>query len=311
MTKLYRLAVIKAETGRQAVVEQGGKLLPIDLLVEAATGRRSETRLSDLQPLLEVWDTWNGLLDNYVEQSAALFTAKGVAAEGVKFEAPLAAPGKIVCIGANYHDHVAEMSKSAGVAPPARPAYPYSFCKPVNNTVRGSGDPVAVPKRSKMLDWEAELAVVIGKRCADVSQENALGVIAGYVNFNDLSARDWLALRSPVGIDWVQHKAFDGFAPFGPYLVPAQFIPDPQNVPVRLDVNGVTKQNSNTAQMIFGVAEIVAHLSSVMTLLPGDMIATGTPNGVGHGAQPPQYLHSGDVVEVEIGPLGKLVTPIV
>lgn len=310
MTKLYRLAVIKAETGRQAVIEQSGKLLPIDVFVEGATGKRLESRLSDLQPLLDDWQMWSGVLDNYVGKSASLFAAKGIAADGVKFEAPLAAPGKIVCIGANYHDHVAEMAKSAGMAPPARPAYPYSFCKPVNNTVRGSGDPVAVPKRSKMLDWEAELAVVIGKRCVDVATEDALSVVAGYMNFNDLSARDWLALRSPVGIDWVQHKAFDGFAPFGPYLVPAQFIADPQNIPLRLDVNGVTKQNSNTAQMIFGVADIIAHLTSVMTLYPGDMIATGTPDGVGHGAKPPQYLHAGDVVEVEIGPLGKLVTPI-
>jgi 2-keto-4-pentenoate hydratase/2-oxohepta-3-ene-1,7-dioic acid hydratase in catechol pathway len=162
-----------------------------------------------------------------------------------------------------------------------------------------------------MMDWEAELGVVIGTRCAEVPEREALGVVAGYINFNDLSARDWLAERPPVGVDWVRHKGFDGFAPCGPYIVPARFVPDPQTLAIRLTVNGVVKQASNTHRMVFGVAQIIEHLTSIMTLYPGDIIATGTPAGVGHGMTPPQYLQAGDVVELEIGPLGRLVTPIV
>ena len=191
------------------------------------------------------------------------------------------------------------------------PAYPYSFLKPWKNTLRGSGESVAVPDGVRMMDWEAELAVVIGAPAARVSAADALDYVAGYANFNDLSARDWLASRPPVGIDWVRHKAFDGFAPFGPYFVPAQFVPDPQNLAVRLWVNGEPRQESSTEQMVFGVAAIIAHLTSIMTLAPGDVIATGTPAGVGHGREPQQFLRPGDEVRIEIGPLGELVTPIV
>jgi 2-keto-4-pentenoate hydratase/2-oxohepta-3-ene-1,7-dioic acid hydratase in catechol pathway len=304
MTDLYRLAVIKAAPANSVVVEQSGKLLPIDALLGGAVQQKLGD-ITDLAPLLADWNSWSAALDQVVSEKASLFTERGSPAADAKFEAPIANPGKIVCIGSNFHDHIAEM------AIPMTPSYPYSFVKPTNNTVRGSGDPVAVPRRVELMDWEAELGVVIGRECAYVSEADALDVIAGYLNFNDLSARDWLASRPPVGIDWVQHKAFDGFAPYGPYLVPARFIADPQQLPMRLDVNGVTKQDSSTAQMVFGVAAIIEHLSSIMTLMPGDIIATGTPAGVGHGAKPPQYLKAGDVVELEIGPLGTLITPIV
>jgi 2-keto-4-pentenoate hydratase/2-oxohepta-3-ene-1,7-dioic acid hydratase in catechol pathway len=162
-----------------------------------------------------------------------------------------------------------------------------------------------------MMDWEAELAVIIGTRCRDVPEERALDVVAGYANFNDLSARDWIASRPPIGVDWVQHKNFDGFGPFGPYFVPAVFAGDPQALPVRLWVNGVLKQDGTTATMVYGVAAVVAHLSQIMTLEPGDVIATGTPAGVGHGRKPPEYLKPGDEVRMEIGNLGELVTPII
>lgn len=306
MTDLYRLAVISQNDKPQVIVEKSGKYLPIDTVLEGEVARKIGTNGPlDLAFLLEDWAGWNAMLDRYVTKNASLFDSGGEPVEQLKFEAPLAAPGKIICIGSNFHDHIAEM------AIPMTPSYPYSFIKPTNNTVRGSGDAVAKPKKAELFDWEAELGVVIGKQCVDVSKEDALSVVAGYVNFNDLSCRDWLASRPPVGVDWVQHKAFDGFAPFGPYLVPAEFVPDVQDMPMRLDVNGVTKQDSSTAQMVFGVADIIAHLTSIMTLMPGDIIATGTPAGVGHGAKPPQYLKAGDVVEIEIGDLGRLVTPIV
>ena len=141
--------------------------------------------------------------------------------------------------------------------------------------------------------------------------EKALDQVAGYLNFNDLSARDWIASRPGVGIDWLIHKGHDGFAPVGPYFVPAQFVPDPQDLPVRLTVNGEVKQNSNTGQMIFGVADIIAHLTTVMTLHPGDIIATGTPAGVAHGRNPQEYLKAGDEIRMEIGSLGTLITPVI
>jgi 2-keto-4-pentenoate hydratase/2-oxohepta-3-ene-1,7-dioic acid hydratase in catechol pathway len=294
MSNLYRLAVIKSEGRRLAVIEFNGRLLPLNAIFGS--------QFEDLQPVLEQWSDHNSRLNEFVSSQSEKF-ADGIHSDSAKFLAPIANPGKIICIGANYHDHVAEMPI------PMVPTYPYAFAKPVNNTVRGPGDAVAVPKKVKLMDWEAELAIVIGQTCFEVSAENALSVVAGYMNLNDLSARDWIASRPPIGIDWIQHKAFDGFAPMGPYLVPGQFISDPQDVSVKLSVNGVTKQDSNTAQMIFGVVPIIEHLTSIMTLYPGDVIATGTPAGVGHAKG--EYLTAGDVVAMEVGPCGQLVTQIV
>lgn len=294
MSNMYRLAVVRTGTGREAVVEHDGRLLPAGSILGG--------QFDDLQPILDNWDVFDARIADYVNTQSAAF-AGGQSAAEADFLAPLANPGKFVCIGSNYHDHIAEM------AIPMVPTYPYAFIKPVNNTKRGPGEAVAVPKKAKLMDWEAELAIVIGKTCVDVSASDALSVVAGYVNFNDLSARDWLDKRPAIGVDWVQHKAFDGFAPFGPYIVPSRFVSDPQDLPVRLSVNGVMKQDSNTAQMVFGVAAIIEHISSIMTLYPGDIIATGTPVGTGHGKG--EYLKAGDVIRMEVGPCGELVTPIV
>lgn len=297
MIERYRLAVIRGESGDLAVVERGGKLLPLDLF----TG--SKDAHADLSFVLGDWAHWSAALPGKFDQ--AQFDRDGIDAATAAFRPLLAAPGKIVCIGANYHDHIAEMPI------PVTPTYPFSFLKPANNTLRGSGEPVAAPRNVEMFDWEAELAVVIGKRARHVSAADALSIVAGYCNFNDLSARDWLANRPGVGVDWVRHKAFDGFAPIGPYMLPAEFVPDPQNLAIRLSVNGVLKQDSVTGKMVYGVAEIIEHLTSIMTLEPGDIIATGTPAGVSHGRQPPEYLKPGDEIRITIGDLGELVTPII
>ncbi len=301
MNSIYRLAVARSGQGREAVVEYRGQLLPAATILGGEIGRESGAAATDLHPILNRWVKCDALIAEFVRAQPAAFD-RGRSAAEAEFLAPLAAPGKFICIGSNYRDHIAEMPI------PMTPTYPYSFLKPVNNTRRGPGEAVAVPRKVRMMDWEAELGVVIGKTCVEVSAADALGVVAGYVNFNDLSARDWLDKRPPVGVDWVQHKAFDGFAPFGPYLVPARFIPDPQSLSVRLSVNGVLKQDSNTSEMVFGVAAIIEHLTSIMTLYPGDIIATGTPAGTGHGKK--EYLKAGDVVRMEVGPLGELTTPI-
>lgn len=302
MSSMYRLAVVRTENGIDAVVEHDGRLLSVDTVLNGRASQANSGPLKDLQPILDNWAEYDAQIAKYVESNAEAF-ADGRLTSEAEFLAPLANPGKFVCIGSNYHDHIAEMPI------PMVPTYPYSFMKPVNNTMRGPGQAVAVPKKAKLMDWEAELGIVIGKTCADVSAADALSVVAGYVNFNDLSARDWLDKRPSIGVDWVQHKAFDGFAPFGPYIVPARFIPDPQDLAVRLSVNGVVKQDSNTAEMVFGVVPIIEHISSIMTLYPGDIIATGTPAGTGHGKG--EYLKAGDVVSMEVGPCGELVTPII
>ncbi len=295
MSEQYRLATIRRSGGACAMVEKGGRLLPVaDLLPELGVA------LDDLAPVLADWPRWSGLLEDRVADAPF---ASGLDAAACDFRPPIALPNKLICIGANYHDHIAEMPI------PITPTYPYAFLKPPSTTLRGSGGAVEAPADVKLFDWEAELAVVIGVRARHVPADQALAIVAGYANFNDLSARDWIASRPPIGIDWVRHKAYDGFGPMGPYLLPARFVADPQNLPVRLSVNGVVKQESNTAQMVYSVAAIIEHLSAIMTLEPGDVIATGTPAGVGHGRG--DYLQPGDEIRMEIGALGELVTPVI
>jgi 2-keto-4-pentenoate hydratase/2-oxohepta-3-ene-1,7-dioic acid hydratase in catechol pathway len=189
-------------------------------------------------------------------------------------------------------------------------AFPFSFLKPPSNAMVGSGTEVAIPGFGKELDWEAELAVVIGR--PELAQSDPLGAIFGYAVMNELSLRDFVApFPHPLGLDAVICKGWDGSAPIGPWITLAAEAGDPTSMPIELRVNGSVKQQSSTEQMIFTVAEMVAFYARVMTLEVGDVIATGTPAGVGAGKQPPEFLAPGDVVEVEIGELGTLRTPIV
>jgi 2-keto-4-pentenoate hydratase/2-oxohepta-3-ene-1,7-dioic acid hydratase in catechol pathway len=303
----YRLAVADSGTGSGApgavFVERDGKVLPLTALLDDEDLRSWNGQApQDLMPLLADWDRWAVELPRRLGKADASAWSD---ASSLTFRPPVARPNKLICIGANYHDHIEEMKI------PVLPSYPYSFLKPASTTLRGSGEAVNVPTIAKLIDWEAELAVIIGKRARNVAAADALSIVAGYANFNDLSARDWLANRPAIGVDWVRHKAFDGFAPFGPYFVPSAFVPDPQALPVKLTVNGVVKQSSNTSKMIFGVVPIIEHLSSIMTLEPGDVIATGTPAGTGFGLNPQEFLKAGDVVRIEIGGLGVLETPMV
>lgn len=302
MSTTYRLAVIRGASGPQAMVEAGARLVPVARLLGDAANALPTA--SDLMPILADWPRWSALIEDRLDQAEQLFR-DGLPAAGADFLSPIALPGKLVCIGANYHDHINEMPI------PMVPKYPFSFIKPANNTVCGSGDPVVAPRHVEMMDYEAELAVVIGTKCANVSEADALDTVAGYVNFNDLSARDWIDSRPPIGVDWVMHKGCDGFAPLGPYLLPARFVPDPQKLSIRLSVNGEVRQDSSTGRMVYGVAACIAHLSSIMTLYPGDVIGTGTPAGVAHGHADRGYLKAGDEVRMEIEGLGELVTPIV
>lgn len=264
---------------------------------------------ASLLELVEDWSYWNEKLAQavhtlFAHRSEQVFS-HSLEKEELQWLAPLLYPRKLICIGTNYRDHIAEMGVTQ------LPKYPYSFLKPATTTLIGSGTALQLPEEAKQVDWEAELAVVIGQKARHVRGEDAMACVAGYSILNDVSARDWIAEAPPLGIDWVMQKAFDGFAPMGPLITPAAFVPDPQNLSITLTVNGQIKQHSTTANMVFSVREIIEHLTSIMTLEPGDVIATGTPAGVGHGKKPPEYLRSGDTMIVEIESLGQLETPLI
>ena len=210
--------------------------------------------------------------------------------------APVPRPGKIVCVGLNYRDHAAETGKPV-------PTEPVLFAKFANSVVP-DGATVEIPPATREADWEAELGVVIGRRARRVEVGDALGHVAGYTCLNDLSARD--LQRS--GGQWTRGKAIDGFLPMGPAMVTADEVPDPQALAVSCTVNGETVQQSSTAEMVFGVADLISIISQTMTLEPGDVIATGTPPGVGMARTPPRFLSAGDEVVVEIERVGRLTT---
>lgn len=213
---------------------------------------------------------------------------------GTRFGAPVAGIRQFVAIGLNYRQHAQE----SGLEIPKEPVV---FNKALTS-IAGPDDDVVLPEGSVAGDWEIELGFVIGSLARKVPQEQALQHVAGYCLANDVSERDWQIKRNG---QWGKGKSFDGFGPIGPWLVTSDELPDPQNIPLELAVNGQVRQHSNTADMIFPVAEIVAYLSQFMTLLPGDLVITGTPQGVGLGVKPsPVFLKRGDVMTLTAGPLG-------
>lgn len=220
------------------------------------------------------------------------------------FAPPVLAPAKLICIGNNYREHVSEMN-SKGVV-----KFPYAFLRPATS-LSAHQQEISLPDGPVEIDWEAELGVVIGRRVRGVSCAQALDAVGGYTIINDISARDWIKDRPAVGTDWVMQKAWDDFQPTGPWIKPSLFVPDPQSLDISLTVNGVVKQSSNTRHMIFGVKEIIEHLSRIMTLEPGDIIATGTPSGVGFARNPPEFMKAGDVVRVTVQGLGELENKLV
>ena len=205
----------------------------------------------------------------------------------------VARPSKIVCIGLNYRDHGAE----TGLGLPTEPVF---FLK-ATSALCGPCDDVVLPRGAEKLDWEAELAFVIGRKAAYVSEADALGHVAGYTIMNDYSER---AHQLERGGQWTKGKSADTFAPLGPCLTPAAAVPEPENLRIWLTVNGAAKQEANTRELVFGLAKIVSYVSEFMTLLPGDIVSTGSPAGTGMGLHPPQYLRAGDVVALGIAGLG-------
>ena len=259
--------------------------------------------------ILADWTAARGRLAKAV--SAKLATGQALA--GTKLLAPLLWPSAIYCAGANYSDHAAEMARAQGREPPADPhtlgLKPWHFIKAGRSTLAAHDDTIRITGVSKTMDWEIELAAVIGRAAKNVPLANALEHVAGYTIANDLSARDMgrrphLPDSSPFKHDWVAHKNFDGSCPLGPWIVPSDDIPDPQKLDLKLWVNDVIKQDSNTSKMIFNLAEQIEQLSSRITLLPGEVFLTGRRAGV--GAARPEFLKAGDVVKLWIEDIGTL-----
>lgn len=207
-------------------------------------------------------------------------------------------PGKIVCVGLNYQDHAAE----AGLPAPERPLL---FAKWPTALI-GPGDPIVLPAETDQVDFEAELGLVIGREARDVTPDDALGVLAGAVCLNDVTARD---IQTADG-QWTRSKSFDSFCPVGPRVVPIEELGDITDLQIRCLLNGEVVQESRTSEMIFSIPDIIAYASRATTLQPGDLIATGTPSGVGAGRTPPLFLKDGDVVSVEIENIGALSNPV-
>lgn len=214
--------------------------------------------------------------------------------ESIRLGSPISRPSKIVCIGLNFRDHAKESKMEI-------PTEPVIFFKATSSIV-GPNDDLVIPKNGRKVDWELELAVVIGKKCVYVEADDALEYVAGYVLHNDYSER---AFQLERGGQWVKGKSADTFAPLGPFLATRDELPDTSRLGMWLKVNGIFRQHSSTSEMIFDMPFLVSYVSQFMTLLPGDIISTGTPAGVALGMRPPQYLKPGDVVELGIDQLGE------
>ncbi|MEZ5352133.1 MAG: fumarylacetoacetate hydrolase family protein [Bryobacteraceae bacterium] len=247
---------------------------------------------------------FTGMLEIVAGGDAALAQARAASGgelplAAVKLMAPVPRPPKIICVGLNYRDHAIESNMQI-------PTVPTIFCK-FPTSVIGPGDNIVLPKNSSQPDYEAEFAFVVGKGGRHIAKENWADHVFGYMNLNDVSARDVQLATT----QWVMGKTFDTFCPMGPYLVTADEIADPHNLDISLEIHGEVLQNSNTRHLIFPIPELIAHLSSVFTLEPGDVVSTGTPSGVGFARKPPRYLVAGDECVVKVQGLGELRNPVV
>jgi 2-keto-4-pentenoate hydratase/2-oxohepta-3-ene-1,7-dioic acid hydratase in catechol pathway len=288
-----------------------GALLPggefvVDLLAAIEAGRRGMGSDIPGDPL-----SWFDLDGPWLPAARALLDEIGrdvhrhgrgrewvLSRDAIHVLAPVPRPGKLICVGLNYRDHAAESAMPI-------PDQPVIFSKYATAVV-GPDQPVLLPPASSKVDYEAELAVVIGRRAKHVRRERAFDYVLGYTNFNDVSARDFQFADG----QWVRGKSCDTFAPMGPHVATSDEIPDPHRLSIKFRLNGRTMQDSNTDQLIFGIPELIAFLSESITLEPGDVIATGTPPGVGFARQPPVFLQPGDVMEVEVEGLGVLANPV-
>ncbi|HXX51474.1 MAG TPA: fumarylacetoacetate hydrolase family protein [Xanthobacteraceae bacterium] len=309
----YKIATYKSNRGPRAALVVGDRVFD----AAALTGKPA---YATVLGILSDWTSAATVLKKAATRAGKGGTERGVKSQPLaktKLLAPVQFPSAIYCAGSNYADHAAEMAARDNRPPPPDPhsqgLKAWHFLK-APHAIADPGAAVKISGYSQQMDWEVELAAVIGRKAKDVPRDNALAVVAGYTIANDLSARD-LGRRasvpeaSPFRWDWTKHKSFDGSCPLGPWIVPASDIGDPQRLGLKLWVNGVLKQDSNTAEMIFTLAEQIEQLSSGMTLYPGDIILTGTPAGVGAGRG--EFLKGGDIVKLWIEKIGAIENQMV
>lgn len=309
MSKSYRLLTYRGKNNRPVA-----GILVDDHVYPA------ETMLAHLETI----DTSSvlGLLGDWDEVRAALQTAvetcnpdHGMTLAELQLEAPILYPGAVFATGANYFDHLEEMADASFKLTGKRTviqkvAEPYIIMKLSAHSVIGHNAPIRYPRFSKQLDWEAEIGVVIGRGGEDIPIEKAMEAVAGYTIVNDLSARDLMKREGlPFIFDWFGQKCFADAVPMGPWITPAEFIPDPYNIGIKLWVNGAIKHNGNSRQMVYSIAEQIAYLSRHLTLRPGDVISTGCPAGVGFPNG--DFLKVGDEIRIVMDGLGTLVNQVV
>jgi len=311
----YRLATFAVPGGQP----RAGLVVDDNMidLAGALTAVQAQPRATPLTTMLDVLQHWRevqphlGEIAHNVRVHAVSYDS--VPLSRVRLLAPILYPGTIFCAGANYRDHVIEMSKALNLPPEPDPhergLKPWHFIKPSASCVRGTQSSIALPAYSKKVDWEAEIALVIGRDCRNVSIEDAFQYVAGLTIANDLSARDHLrrqgvAPDSPFHFDWVSQKSFDGALPLGPWICPLEDIGDPGNLGIKLWVNDELMQDSSSSNLIFSMAEQISHLSTRLTLRPGDLIVTGTPAGCGTARG--RFLKAGDSVRVWVEGIGEL-----
>jgi 2-keto-4-pentenoate hydratase/2-oxohepta-3-ene-1,7-dioic acid hydratase in catechol pathway len=291
VTDIRLLSFIEDGASRAGILVDDRVFTPAEL-----TGALSGAPAHSVRDILDRWQTaWPALAE-----AASSAPDGGRALGQVRLAAPVPRPGTIYCAGANYRDHQREMGGEV-----YKPKDPWFFVKSANAVI-GPDENIRLPAFSTKVDWEAEIALVIGRAARNVPAERALDYLAGYTILNDLSARDFIKREDSHFIfDWVGQKCFDTAAPMGPWITPREAIADPDDMSIELRVNDVIKQDSNSRELIHNFVEQIAYLSSRITLQPGDVIATGTPSGVGMGRG--EFLKPGDEVRIAIGGCGELV----
>jgi acylpyruvate hydrolase len=268
----------------------------LDLAAAAGHAGQSAATFQDMTTFLEAGERAMDLARSLAESAPP--ESASYPLSGVRLRPPVPRPGKIIALGLNYRDHSLEQ----GVPPPSTPLIFAKF----PTSITGPYDPILIPEGDPQVDYEAELAVVIGRRGKMVPASQAMSFVAGYMALNDVSARQWQFSDK----QWVRGKSCDTFCPVGPWLTTTDQVPDPHALNIAARVNGQTLQNSNTRHLIFRIPGLITFISASITLEPGDIIATGTPDGVGVFRKPPIFLKPGDIVEVEIESLGTLKNPV-
>jgi acylpyruvate hydrolase len=292
--KLVRFST-NGRTPRVGMLE-GDRIVDLQASLAASLVRRGVVRAQEIAAALVPPSTRAFLEGGVASQEAVASLGERVTVprSAARLHAPIADPGKFICIGLNYRDHAEEAGQPIPKEPPVFPKWA--------NAILDPGEPILRPRGSTQLDWEVELGVVIGRTARFVPREHALDYVWGYTIINDVSARDFQFITS----QWAAGKIGDTMAPLGPYLADRQEIADPHVLDLTLSVNGTRMQNGNTRTFIFDVRYLISYLSRIMTLSPGDLIATGTPPGVGFARKPPVFLQPGDTVKLEITGLGTL-----